>query len=222
MTDFDDYKRELDERRNALLDAMLEDVPFDGWCDAALCQGAKRVGLDPEDAKLAFPGGLAEIATFWSERSDARMLVRLAELDVDSMRIRDRVAAAVRARIEVNTPHREALRRLMGWLALPMNAPIAIKNTARTANEMWYAAGDTAADWNYYTKRGLLMPVYSTTVLYWLADEPDDDGDYPATWAYLDRRIEDVLRTFSAPRKIKARLQDALRGVRLVGGRRRA
>jgi len=222
MSDFDNYKAELEERREVLLEAMLDDVPFDGWRETALERGGARLGLDRGDVKLVFPGGLSEVAAFWSRRSDARMLERLAGLNLQEMRIRDRVATAVRTRIEVNASRREALRRLMGWLALPMNVPVAVKNMSCTVNEMWYAAGDTSADWNYYSKRGLLMPVYSTTVLYWLADEPDEEGDYPATWAYLDRRIDDVLKTFGAPRKIKSRLEEVFAGFGLGGDRHRA
>ncbi len=214
MVDHRAYEADLAERRERLLDEMLKDVPFDGWSVAALNRGAGRIGLTAAEAELAYPLGLGEIARAWSDRSDKRMLAELGEADLESMRIRDRVATAVRTRVMINAEHREALRRLLGWLSLPQNAPVALANTARTVNHMWYAAGDTSADWNYYTKRGLLAPVYTTTVLYWMADEPDDAGDYPATWAYLDRRIDDVLKTFGMPRKIKARLEEIFGGIR--------
>lgn len=218
MADKDSYEARLEARRDALLDAMLEDVPFDGWSLEAFNRGASRIGVSAGEAELAFPRGLAEIAQAWSDRSDRRMLDELASMGLEDMRVRDRVATAVRTRVMINAAHREALRRLLGWLAMPQNAPVALANTARTVNHMWYAAGDTSADWNYYSKRGLLAPVYSTTVLYWLADDPDESGDYPATWSYLDRRIDDVLKTFGMPRKIKARLEAAFAGL----GRRRS
>lgn len=204
MRDFDACMADLEKRREALLDGMLADVPFDGWRTATLHRAAHRVGASADEADLAFPGGMAEIARYWSARSDRRMLERLADLPMQEMRVRDRVATAVRVRIEVNAHHRETLRRLMGWLAIPTNVPVALSNTARTVNEMWYAAGDRSADWNYYTKRGLLAPVYTTSVLYWLADEADEDGDFPDTWAYIDRRIEGVLKTFGLPRRFGA------------------
>lgn len=212
MSGFQAYKEDLDHRRGLLLQAMLDDVPFDGWRIGALYRGAERLGLSRQDAELAFPGGLREIAEAWSSLSDKEMLLRLECMDLDAMRVRDRIATGVRTRIEVNALRREALRRLMGWLALPLNSPIGMANAARTVNHIWYAAGDTSSDWNYYTKRGLLLPVYTTTVLYWLADEADGDGDYPATWSYLDRRIEDVLRTFGFPRRVKARLDEFMMG----------
>jgi ubiquinone biosynthesis protein COQ9 len=60
-----------------------------------------------------------------------------------------------------------------------------------TVDAIWRGAGDTATDWNFYTKRGLLAAVYSATVLYWLQDE---SAGYEETWRFLDRRIADAMR----------------------------
>ena len=92
------------------------------------------------------------------------------------------------------------------YLALPMNAPLAARLAWRTCSVMWYSAGDRSADWNYYTKRGLLVSVYSTTLLYWMSDEGDEDGCFPDTLAFLDRRISDVLKTFGVPYQLKSML----------------
>ena len=75
---------------------------------------------------------------------------------------------------------------------------------------MWYAAGDNSTNWNYYSKRGLLASVYTSTILYWMADEGDGKGDFPETWGFLDRRIEDVLRTFGMPRRLKEKFNGLL------------
>ena len=46
-------------------------------------------------------------------------------------------------------------------------------------------------DFNFYTKRALLAAVISTTTLYWL-DDTTDDGE--GSWAFLDRRVADVMK----------------------------
>jgi ubiquinone biosynthesis protein COQ9 len=193
--------------RAEILEGMLANVVFDGWNRRALDAGARDAGYDDIMAGRAFPRGLPEVAALWSEQSDARMLEALDTLDWENMRIRDRIAAGVKARIMVNMDNREALRRCVAWLALPLNAGLGMKSALRTVNEMWYAAGDQSTDWNYYSKRGLLLPVYTTTVLYWLADTPDEAGDYPDTWGYLDRRIDDVLKTFGMPKRVGEKLK---------------
>lgn len=194
---------ELTSRRDKILLASLHHVVFDGWTKAALQAGVQDAGFDADMAPRAFPGGLPDLAQHMADWADRRMLDELADLDLDAMRVRDRVAAGVKARLQVVTPYREAMRRLLAYLTLPQNAPMAARQTWRTVDEIWYAAGDDAADFNYYTKRSLLLPVYTTTVLYWLND--DSDG-MAATWDYLDRRISDVLKVPA----LKARIQKAL------------
>ena len=210
MSDHPDQK--MQAIRTEILNAMLPNVVFDGWNRRALEAGAKDAGYDELMVRRAFPRGLSEVATLWSEQSDQRMLDALSAMDLATMRIRDRIAAGVKTRIMVNADQREALRRCVAWLALPLNAGLGMKNALGSVNEMWYAAGDQSTDWNYYSKRGLLLPVYTTTVLYWLADTPDEAGDYPHTWAYLDRRIDDVLKTFGMPKRIRESLQQGFMG----------
>jgi ubiquinone biosynthesis protein COQ9 len=194
---------EIEEARDQILLAMLPHVPFDGWTRRSLDAGVAAAGLPPEMASRAFPRGTEDVVGYWSEYSDRRMLEGMERLSLDAMRVRDRVATGVRLRIEVNNPYREAVRRALSFLALPQNAAIAARNTYNTVNAIWYAAGDTSTDFNFYTKRGLLAPVYVSTVLYWLGDNSEDGS---ATWGYLDRRIDDVMHI---PR-IQARIQDAV------------
>lgn len=202
--------QELCDRRDRLVEAMLAHVPFDGWSWQALEAGAHDLGWDASEARRAFTGGLAEAADHFAEWSDRRMVDALSALDLESMRIRDRIHACVKTRLAMNAQHKEAMRRLLSFLALPQNAGLTARMTWRTCSEMWYAAGDTSADWNHYSKRGLLSSVYSSTILYWMADDGDEDGDYPETWGFLDRRIDDVLKTFGMPRRVKARLERLL------------
>ena len=177
--------------RDRLIAAALEHVPFDGWSRKALEAGAADLGMEAADVLRAFPGGMADAADHFADWSDRRMLMELAKMDLDAMKVRERVAAGVRVRLEMNAPYREAMRRLLSFLALPVNAPLAARMTWRTCDHIWHAAGDRAADFNHYTKRGLLAPVYTSTILYWLSDASDG---FENTWGYLDRRLADVLK----------------------------
>ena len=198
---------DLTVARDRILVATLPHAAFDGWSRAALEAGAadagRQEGWGPDMALRAFPGGIPDLVDHLADWADRRMLEELAKLDLESMRIRDRISAGVRFRLQSLAPYREGVRRLLSYLALPLNAPQAARLTWATADAIWYAAGDQSSDFNYYTKRGLLAPVYSTTVLYWLADESEDFAD---TWSYLDRRIADVLKIPAASSRIKKAL----------------
>ncbi|MEK9672873.1 MAG: COQ9 family protein [Rhodospirillaceae bacterium] len=199
----DEAARRHQAVRDQVLEAGLAHVPFDGWTRKAFEAGAKDLGQGPEAVLRAFPGGMTDAADHFAVWSDQRMLLELSKRGLDNMRIRDRVMTGVQVRLELNAPYREAIRRLLSFLTLPVHAPLAARMTWRTCDHIWHAAGDRAADFNHYTKRGLLAPVYTSTVLYWLTDTSDDFVD---TWGYLDRRLTDVLKI----PMVKAKAQQAL------------
>jgi ubiquinone biosynthesis protein COQ9 len=209
-----------DAVRTAIIDSTLPHVPFDGWTQGALQHGAADAGFEKVMALRVFPGGPVEAVEFWSQLADRRMLQALEQRDLAAMKVRERVAAAIRLRLEQTAGHREAVRRALGLLALPLNAGKGPALLWRTVDAIWYAAGDTATDFNYYTKRGLLAGVYSATVLYWLEDRSEG---FANTWSFLDRRIADVMRvpqTLGAIGKRLASLPSPLSILRSGLGRR--
>ena len=189
--------------RDRILVAVLSHVAFDGWTRRTLKAGVKDAGMSQDMALRAFAGGIPDLVDHWADWADRRMLDDLAAQDLAAMRIRDRITAAVKARLQVMDPHPEAARRLFAYLALPPNAPLAARLTWRTVDVMWYAAGDAASDFDDYSKRGLLAPVYTTTALCWLSDTSDGHAD---TWVYLDRRIADVMKVPAIMSRIKGAL----------------
>jgi ubiquinone biosynthesis protein COQ9 len=189
MTQDGSYDRDAD--RLALLQGTLSHAAFDGWSQKAFDAGARDAGIPADRALNAFPGGLAELLAFYHEVEDREMLEAMQRANVSAMRVRDRIAFAVKARLQRNQRHREAIKSACGFLAMPHNGPLALRALYRTVDAMWYGAGDTATDFNFYTKRALLAGVYSATVLYWLNDKSAGSSE---TWAFLDRRIDEVMQ----------------------------
>ena len=194
-----DQTRDIRAQRDQLIEAALIHVPFDGWTQTALKRAAHDIGMDPADADALFPGASTDMIAWHSAFADRRMMTALAEIDLDALRIRERIATAVMTRLEQNAGDREAVRRGLSILSRPRNAPLALQLLYRTVDDMWFAAGDRSTDWNFYSKRGLLAGVYSSTLMVWLNDQTDDFAD---TRAFLDRRIENVMQI----PKIKGRL----------------
>lgn len=201
----------IEDAQREILAAALPHVPFDGWSDAAIAAGAAEAGIDRNVAKLAFPRGGVDLAIFHHREGDRAMLARLAETDLSVMRIRERVAFAVRARLEIAEERREAVRKAAALFALPIHAPDGARLVWETADAVWTALGDPSEDLNWWTKRTILSGVISATTLYWLGDESEGRA---ATWAFLDRRIEDVMRF----EKLKAAVNDNPLGRILAAG----
>ncbi len=183
----------------SLLDAALSHVVFDGWSDATLKAAAADAGVSPDVARLRFPQGGVDLARAYHLRGDRAMVAALAERDMAAMRFRDRIALAVRLRLE--QADRDAVRRGSALFALPQNMPRGAALIWGTADAIWTALGDKSHDFNWYSKRATLSAVYSATVLYWLGD--DSEG-HQATWDFLDRRIEDVMQFEKSKADLKA------------------
>ena len=177
--------------RDRLADALATEAAFDGWTRAALSAAGRQLELPPGEAERLFPGGPIQALTYLSKRSDQRTVEDMEKEGVAGLKIRDRIRQAVRIRIERHAGEREAVRRALALLALPLNGAMALKLLYRTVDAIWYAAGDASTDFNFYTKRAMLAGVYSSTLLYWLNDRSPASE---ATWGFLDRRIDDVMR----------------------------
>jgi ubiquinone biosynthesis protein COQ9 len=180
-----------DNRREALLEAMLPDVAFDGWSRAALRRGARKLGVPVGEALALFPGGAADLAAEFSRWADRHMLDRLEALPLDPLRVPERIALAIGLRLEIVEPWREAVRRALTVLALPRHAPLAMRLIYETVDGIWYAAGDAATDFSFYTKRLTLAAIYGATVLYWLDDRSEGFAD---TRAFVERRLAGAAR----------------------------
>jgi ubiquinone biosynthesis protein COQ9 len=197
MADLNDMT--LDELRPILGAALPADAAFDGWTPKALEATAARLKLDHRIAFLAFPGGALDMIDAWFASIDDAMRERLPAETLATMKIRERIRSQVEARMEIVAPYREALRRAHAILAMPQNAPHALKLGWRSADVMWRQAGDTATDYNHYTKRAILGGVYAATMLVFVDDESDDFAD---TKAFLARRIEGIMRFEKAKARV--------------------
>ena len=186
-----DAKTEMETLREGLLEASLRHIPFDGWTDRAMAAGAEDAGISPAQVARACPKGVGDLFDCFSVVLNRRMGVALEGHDLESLRIRDRIALAVRLRLEQNAPYREASRRAAGYLMLPQNAGVGARATWRTVDAIWRGIGDRSTDFNFYSKRSLLAAVYASTCFYWLND---DSKDFADSWEFLDRRIANVLQ----------------------------
>lgn len=176
--------------KEKLLDAALIHVPIDGWTEATFRAAIKDVGMEPGLARALCPRGAVDLALAGHARGDAAMLKRIRAADLKSMRFRDRVAAAVRFRLE-EAGDVEVVRRAVTLFALPQYAADGARAIWTTCDMIWTALGDTSQDGNWYSKRAILSGVYSSTLLYWLGDGSPGNQ---ATWAFLDRRIDNVMQ----------------------------
>ena len=181
----------LDQLRRRLALAVGENAVFDGWTRAAVDSAAQQLGIDPVQARLAMPKSQAGMIDVYIQEVDRGLQAYFTPERLAKLKIREKIRALVWRRLEIMEPAREAVRRGLAILAMPQNVPLALRIGWRTADVMWRIAGDTSTDFNHYTKRMTLGAVYGSTLLVWLDDQSEGWTD---TAAFLDRRIDDVMK----------------------------
>lgn len=183
---------ERSAERDLAIHAMLPFVPLTGWATRTLLDAAGP------DADLLFAGA-ADMIESYVDLADRQMEAAAAEIDLTAMRVPDRVRRVIALRLEQGRPHKEAISRALGVLAMPQNGLVAARTASRTIDAIWFAAGDRSADMSWYTKRAILAPIYAATLLFWLRDDSPEDE---ATLAFLDRRLAGAARVGRMRRRI--------------------
>jgi ubiquinone biosynthesis protein COQ9 len=198
-----DARKTNADLKAAVLDAVLKDAAFDGFTDKVLEKAGASAGVDKAALARLFPNGPLSLIEYFSQSVDAEMEKRLAGMDLAAMKIRARISTAIKTRLEILRPNKEAARRASAFLALPVHAAVAAKLLYQSVDAIWRAAGDTSTDFNFYTKRGILAGVYGSVLVRWFNDTSEDEA---ATDAFLAARIENVMQF----EKFKSKAKEAL------------
>ncbi len=185
-----DTRPPREKQREQLLEAALLHIPFEGWGKRALLMGAADINVEAGTAKRLFPKGGDDLLAHLDVWADRRLVDQADEIALDRLRVRDRIAKLVKLRLDILAPHREALRRAVAARLLPSNAMSAGTAIWRSMDLIWTLADDDAKDGSYYTKRGLLLAVWTTTFFFWLEDHSVGLKD---SEAFLERRIDNVM-----------------------------
>lgn len=176
--------------KDDLLNAILPEVPFDGWSDTSFSRATEICGLTQSEARALAPRGAIDLAVAYHEKGDARMTEAMRSADLTGYRYSEKVAHAIWLRLQViDDP--EAVQRATSMFALPHLAPLGSKMIWQTADAIWSVLGDTSDDFNWYSKRATLSAVWSSVLLYWLGDT---SMGKEATRTFIDRRIENVMQ----------------------------
>ena len=181
----------LEQLRRRMALAVGENAVFDGWTRAAVDSAAGQLGIDPGQARIAMPKTQPGMIDVYIQEVDRALQAWFTPKRLAGIKIREKIRSLVWHRLEIMEPARESVRRALAILAMPQNLPLALQISWRSADLMWRIAGDTSTDFNHYTKRMTLGAVYGSTLLVWLDDRSEGLTE---TAAFLDRRIDDVMR----------------------------
>jgi ubiquinone biosynthesis protein COQ9 len=185
MTEDADWTRAAEDR---LLDEAVRLAPLEGWTARMTRLAGRAAGFSDGEAELLLPRGPADLAALLARRHDARALVMLQGVEKDALKVRERIARALEARLDAAAADEAATRRCAGWLTLPQHLALGGRLAWESADALWRWAGDTATDENHYSKRAILAGVLTAALAMRLS------AGRGAALAFVERRLDDVMR----------------------------
>jgi ubiquinone biosynthesis protein COQ9 len=209
-----DQPASLNDLRLQLAPAIADAAAFDGWGEAAVRDAAATAGIDPDAAMFAFSGGAMDMIEAWVRGVDLAMRAALPADQIAALKIRERIRMLVQFRLDAIAHQKEALRRALSIMALPQNAPRSLALGWSSADAMWRLAGDTATDYNHYTKRLTLGSIYAATLAVYVNDTSEDHAE---TKAFLDRRIDGIMKFEKAKAQLLRPREELFSPARMLG-----
>lgn len=201
-----------EQQRKDLTMLVAELAPFEGWTNRALYEAASELGFSRERALVLFPRAIKDVVRAFNLYLDQVMEEALPATGFDTLKVRERIATLIKARLNAMEPYRDGIKTGRTFFVMPYHVSDAAHSLYDTVDRMWRLAGDQSEDYNFYSKRFLLSGVYSSTLLYWLEDSSDD---YEKSSYFLDRRIAEVLRLGGTMGKGISRLQEIGKGIKI-------
>lgn len=167
-------------QKDEFIQALIPKLKKLGWGTAAMEETSVSLRLDPNYYKIVFDGELPEIKDYYELKMDEMMMSELAGLEKPT-KVREKIALALKIRASLSHD-------------LPD-----LKSAWRTSDNIWRYAGDISTDFNYYTKRGLLTPVYLSAINFYKNDISENKID---TEQYISDSLEKVIKVFSIKSKL--------------------
>jgi ubiquinone biosynthesis protein COQ9 len=200
----EDIAKRQQKARNRFLLELPRVLAKITWSEDMLCEVNRECNFDQGYYHVLFPGGVPEIVLAYEDWQNQRML-ELLEKGEKFKKIRQIIANALEVRI-MQIVSKEAALNQSGYFLMPTNLPQGIECAAKTCDIIWRFAGDQSTDFNYYTKRGLLLPIYLSAQTYYFADESEG---YKKTKEFIDSSLDSIINIFSLVNRCKPpRMQD--------------
>ena len=95
-------------------------------------------------------------------------------------------------------------RKFFKKILKPNSIVNSYKTLFKIADEIWFLAGDKSTDYNYYTKRIILMNIYAITFSFFVFD---NSKDLERTKKFLDKEISAVLKFGNFKNKLKKNIK---------------
>ena len=187
--------------------SLLKNIPESSDLDEAILNTLSKLKIDESvyyDIKNElFPKGLNSLMYQLNLLINKRLSKEKKPLRFKTFRVNEKVKYFTMRRLVIF----ESLvdkKSFFGKLFKPNLLLNSNKVLFKIADEIWFLSGDKSTDYNYYTKRIILMKVYALTFSFFIFD---NSKNLERTRNFLDKEIDIVLKFGKFTNKIKNKIR---------------
>ena len=199
---------DLQNLRIKFLKAASLQAKYFGWNNEMLARVERSLKLSPGYCMMLFPNGIKGVVTAFEDFLDRQME---ANCKLQSARVRDKITHAIITRLKGKNKD----TKLIEFYKRPSHLALFISNAWKTVDKIWYLAGDNSIDFNYYSKRALLFPIYKAALRHYATDFSDDSI---STKTFVEKKLDAAIR-FANRKNLLISLKNKIPFLRLIRNR---
>ena len=160
-------------QNNYLLKKRLEVLKFakifiseKGFSKNSLESISKKYGLDINETELLFPEGNIDLIKFTLEQLDNELEEYCRKIDLIRLPVHKRIKKVLLSKIFLMNKNKLFYRSIFFNLLIPKKKFSLSSQLYNSVDQIWFIAGDSSTDFNFYTKRLILSVIYSRIMLF--------------------------------------------------------
>jgi len=180
-----------------LFQELVKLLENNNWSKAMISKAESNCGLNLGYYHILFTHGEAQMLQELEDWQDDCMLEELTK-QLWPKKIREQIALALEIRI-MNIVSKNVLTNISAAFMVPQNILAGNESACSSCDLIWKYAGDKSTDFNYYTKRGLLLPVYLSARAFYIADNSKNHQD---TKEFIKNALDNIINIASLKNRI--------------------
>ena len=186
------------KKRQVVLRFAKEFVSENGLTKNCLENISKKYGLNTDETDLLFPQGNIDLIKFALEQLNNDLEVYCRQIDLIRLPIHKRIREILLSKISLMNKDKLFYRSIFLNLLIPKKNFSLTSQLYNSVDQLWFIAGDSSTDFNFYTKRLILSGIYSRVMLFFFNNNNQEE---------LENILDESLKRVSKIPEIKSKLK---------------
>ena len=186
------------KKRQVVLRFAKEFVSENGLTKNCLENISKKYGLNNDETDLLFPQGNIDLIKFALGQLNNDLEVYCRQIDLIRLPIHKRIRKVLLSKISLMNKDKFFYRSIFLNLLIPKKNFSLSSQLYNSVDQLWFIAGDSSTDFNFYTKRLILSGIYSRVMLFFFNNNNQEE---------LENILDESLKRVSKIPEIKSKLK---------------